>query len=155
MAETRGRKTVESIFEREIHELSLAEMKRRKEVAELKLLEAKAEKETLANRKALLDIESASGNMCYIATALREFSRVLSVFVREVDGLPESLQAAASLSPHQYKIVREEVQALRRRLAACTVDLSSTKEIADESRAASAKTTAAVDKAASVKKDDE
>lgn len=150
-----GRNTKASIFTREICELSPAEMKTRKDVAELTLLEAKAVKETLANRKALLDIESASGNLTYIATALREFSRVLGVFVKEVDGLPESLQQAASLTPHQYKIVREEIMALRRRLSECTVELSSTKEIADASRAASAKTTADVDKAATVKDDDD
>ena len=131
----------------------LSEIKYRTDVSNMRLLELKVESVRLANEKAQLDLDDRTGRMCYISTALKEFSKVLNPFVGEIKGLPDDLQTACNLSPDQYRAVQMVVNDLLKRLSGVRVSLESSSELKARASALSAKNSAVAEKAKIVKRD--
>ena len=130
-----------------------SEIKYRTDVSNMRLLELKVESVRLANEKAQLDLDDRTGRMCYISTALKEFSNVLNPFVGEIKGLPDDLQNACNLSPDQYRSVQMVVNDLLKRLSGVRVSLESSIELKARASALSAKNSAVAEKAKIVKRD--
>lgn len=130
-----------------------SEIKYRTDVSNMRLLELKVEAVRLANEKAQLDLDDRTGRMCYISTALKEFSNVLNPFVGEIKGLPDDLQTACNLSPDQYRAVQNVVNDLLKRLSVVRVSLESSSELKARASALSAKNSAVAEKAKIVKRD--
>lgn len=130
-----------------------SEIKYRTDVSNMRLLELKVESVRLANEKAQLDLDDRTGRMCYISTALKEFSNVLNPFVGEIKNLPDDLQTACNLSPDQYRAVQMVVNDLLKRLSGVRVSLESSSELKARASALSAKNSAIAEKAKIVKRD--
>lgn len=130
-----------------------SEIKYRTDISNMRLLELKVESVRLANEKAQLDLDDRTGRMCYISTALKEFSNVLNPFVGEIKGLPDDLQNACNLSPDQYRSVQMVVNDLLKRLSGVRVSLESSSELKARASALSAKNSAVAEKAKIVKRD--
>lgn len=112
-----------------IEEIGMSEIDKRTKLANMQLLELKVDATRLGNEKSQLELDERVGALCYINTALKEFSRVLNTFVGEVRGLPDELQTACQFSPEQYKNASGVVDGILHRLSKVTVKLESSAEL--------------------------
>lgn len=112
-----------------IEEIGMSEIDKRTKLANMQLLELKVDATRMSNEKLQLDLDERIGALCYINTALKEFSRVLNSFVGEVRGLPDELQSVCNFSPVQYKSVSAVIDDILQRLSKVTVNLESSSEL--------------------------
>lgn len=108
--------------------------------AEVLILEERAKQLALSNREKIIDLDTKTSQLTYIATALSEFSRGVSSFVTELRHFPDRMQNACNLTPDQYASVSEIVDEILQRLGRVEFHLESSSEIDAKASALQAKT---------------